>query len=394
MSKKTILLVINNLKVGGVQSSLLNLIKEIHDQYNLTLVSFCDFDADILPTDVKIFTLHSPFRYLGMAQSELRYRPLQYVARFFWVGVTKLFGRSFAVKIMSLFQKKLGTYDCAISYIHEGPQKNFYGGCNEFVLKKIRAKKKVGWIHCDFELCGANNRNSEKIYRQFDEIVACSEGARQAFLRCMPQFENKCMAIRNCNDYDNIRRLAGEGIPYDKSKFNIVTVARLSEEKGIERALIAINKCVKKGYKIHYHLVGWGDMAEHIQKLTKEYDLMDIVTFYGNQNNPYQYIKNADLFLLTSYHEAAPMVFDEAACLGVPVLATKTISTDEMVVSENSGIVCDNSQAGIENALMKIVADKSVLSSARLELKKKKFDNKKSVDNFCKMVGQISKHEK
>ena len=389
MSKKTILLVINNLKVGGVQSSLLNLIKEIHDQYNLTLVSFCDFDADILPTDVKIFILHSPFRYLGMAQSELRYRPLQYVARFFWVGVTKLFGRSFAVKIMSLFQKKLGTYDCAISYIHEGPQKNFYGGCNEFVLKKIKAKKKVTWLHCDFELCGANSKASEKIYQQFDEIVACSEGTKRAFLRCMPQLEDKCVAIRNCNDYENIRMLAGDGIPYDKSEFNIVTVARLSKEKGIERAIEAVKRCVKKGYKLHYHIVGSGDQAVYLKKLTEDYGLENVITFYGNQSNPYPYMKNADLFLLPSYHEAAPMVFDEAACLGVPVLATATTSTDEMITASGFGFVCENSQDGIADGLMKVLKNPDSLVEIKKSLENCQFTNQDKINKVSEVINGL-----
>lgn len=383
---KNIIFVINNLSTGGVQESLLSLIRAIHHQYNVTLVSFCGVGANTLPADVKLIVPHSPFRYFGAAQWELKNKPLQCAVRSAWAVLTRLFGRSFTIQLMLPFQKKLGDYDCAISYLHEAPQKSFYGGCNEFVLKKIKAKKKVTWLHCDFELCGANSKASEKIYQQFDEIVACSEGTKRAFLRCMPQFKDKCVAIRNCNDYENIRMLARDGIPYDKSEFNIVTVARLSKEKGIERAIEAVKRCVKKGYKLHYHIVGSGDQTVYLKKLTEDYGLENVITFYGNQSNPYPYMKNADLFLLPSYHEAAPMVFDEAACLGVPILATETTSTDEMITESGSGFVCENSQDGIADGLIKVLKKTDSLIEIKKALQQRQFTNQDKINKVSEVI--------
>lgn len=384
-----VIFVINNLGTGGVQSSLLNLLAELNEKFHITVLCFDERlknSSNILPLHVDLVVPNSPFRYLGISQGELRGKPTKYLARACWAFLTKLLGRSFTVRMMLPFQRKLGDYDCAISYLHEAPQKSFYGGCNEFVLKKIKAKKKVTWLHCDFELCGANSKASEKIYQQFDEIVACSEGTRQAFLRCMPQFEDKCVAIRNCNDYENIRRLAGDGISYDKSEFNIVTVARLSKEKGIERAIEAVKRCVKKGYQLHYHIVGSGDQAVHLKKLTEDYGLENAVTFYGNQNNPYPYIKNADLFLLPSYHEAAPMVFDEAACLGVPVLATETTSTDEMITESGSGFVCENSQNGIADGLIKVLKNPDSLVEIKKSLNNRQFTNQDKINKVSEII--------
>ena len=389
-----VIFVINNLGTGGVQSSLLNLLAELNEKFHITVLCFDERlknSSNILPLHVDLVVPNSPFRYLGISQGELRGKPTKYLARACWAFLTKLLGRSFTVRMMLPFQRKLGDYDCAISYLHEAPQKSFYGGCNEFVLKKIKAKKKVTWLHCDFELCGANSKASEKIYQQFDEIVACSEGTRQAFLRCMPQFEDKCVAIRNCNDYENIRRLAGDGISYDKSEFNIVTVARLSKEKGIERAIEAVKRCVKKGYQLHYHIVGSGDQAVPLKKLTEDYGLENAVTFYGNQNNPYPYIKNADLFLLPSYHEAAPMVFDEAACLGVPVLATETTSTDEMITESGSGFVCENSQNGIADGLIKVLKKPDSLIEIKKALQQCQFTNQDKINKVSEVInGQPS----
>lgn len=386
---KNVIFVINNLGTGGVQSSLLNLIAELNGEYHITVLCFDERlknSSNILPPHVNLAVPNSPFCYLGISQGELREKPVKYLARACWAFLTKLLGRSSTIRLMLPFQKKLGDYDCAISYLHEAPQKSFYGGCNEFVLKKIKAKKKVTWLHCDFELCGANSKASEKIYQQFDEIVACSEGTKRAFLHCMPQFEDKCVAIRNCNDYENIRRLAGDVIPYDKSEFNIVTVARLSKEKGIERAIEAVKRCVKKGYQLHYHIVGSGDQAVYLKKLTEDYGLENVITFYGNQSNPYPYMKNADLFLLPSYHEAAPMVFDEAACLGVPILATETTSTDEMITETGSGFVCENSQDGIADGLIKVLKKPDSLIEIKKELQQRQFTNQDKINKVSEVI--------
>lgn len=386
---KKVVFVINNLGTGGVQSSLLNLLAELKGNFHITVLCFDErlkSSSNVLPLHINLLVPSSPFRYLGISQGELRGKTTKYLARAFWAFLTKLLGRSFVIRMMLPFQKKLGDYDCAISYLHEASQKSFYGGCNEFVLKKIKAKKKVTWLHCDFELCGANSKASEKIYQQFDEIVACSEGTKRAFLHCMPQFEDKCVAIRNCNDYENIRRLAGDGIPYDKSEFNIVTVARLSKEKGIERAIEAVKRCVKKGYQLHYHIVGSGDQAVYLKKLTEDYGLENVITFYGNQSNPYPYMKNADLFLLPSYHEAAPMVFDEAACLGVPILATETTSTDEMITESGSGFVCENSQDGIADGLMKVLKNPDSLVEIKKSLQQRQFTNQDKINKVSEVI--------
>ena len=386
---KKIVFVINNFNTGGVQRSLLNLIKELHGMYEITVVSFSSPQIGLLPSDVRVIALHSPFKYFGMSQDEMKSTPVQYVIRSFYAIVTKLFGRSFAIKLMLPFQKKIVENDCEISFLHEAPQKSIYSGCNEFVLKKVKAKKKITWLHCDFELCGANNKSSKKIYSKFDEIIACSEGTRKSFIRCMPQFSNKCISLRNCNDYERIRRCALDCVMYDREKFNIVTVARLSKEKGIERALFSIKKCVDAGYDVHYHIVGCGHEADYLKSLTKEYELDDRVTFYGNQSNPYRFIKNADLFLLPSYHEAAPMVFDESAFLGVPVLATKTTSTDEMIIQSGYGFVCENSQDGITNVLMEILNNPKQLEEVTNKLKNGIFANDERIRRFTEIINGL-----
>ena len=383
-----ILIVINNLETGGVQTSLLNLLKEIGDLYDVSLAVFYYKDEyrKLIPKNVKIVKVDSPFKHFGMSAKDAKGHPFIYMARAFWKVLASVFGRSFVIRLMALRQKKLCGYDAAISYLHEGFPKSLYGGCNEFVLKKVEAKKKIAWLHCDFALCGANSARSKEIYGKFDKIIACSIGCKNTFVKCLPEYEDKCGVVRNCNDYSNIKLLAGEGIKFDKSFFNLVTVARLSEEKGIERAFKAIKVCKKHGFKIKYHLIGSGQQEEKLRTSVSRMGLDKDVVFYGNQQNPYVYMKNADLFLLTSYHEAAPMVFDEAACLGVPVLATKTTSTKEMIEDAGYGFVCENFQDGITQKLLELLNDTEKIGTAKKKLADADFNNKQALACFGNLL--------
>ena len=385
---KQVIIVNNNLDTGGVQKALINLIKEIHNEYQLTLCIFKKkggYLSDI-PKDVKIIELKSWYKYLGCSQSECRTLKDKLI-RGFLAGGSKIFGQEIAFKLISFTQKKLrGEYDCAISYLHGSSKKSFYGGCNEFVLKKVKAKNKIAWVHCDFEKNGSNTKYNRKVYTKFDKIVACSDGCMQAFVKCNPNLEKKCFAIRNCNDYKSIMKLAGEERLFDKSFFNVVTVARLSKEKGIERGIEAVKYCVDKGYNIKFNIVGAGPSRESIENKVKQLGIENNVVFYGNQVNPYPYIRSADLFMLTSYHEAAPVVFDEASCLNVPILATQTTSTKEMLIDTGYGVVCENNQKSINEELLKLIENKNILEQIKQNSVNNIFNNSESIKKFKEII--------
>ena len=74
------------------------------------------------------------------------------------------------------------------------------------------------------------------------------------------------------------------------------------------------------------------------------------------------------------------MVFDEAGALGVPVLATQTTSTDEMIVQSHAGVVCENSQDGITKALLEILTDAHCVADIRSHLARREFTNEAIVE--------------
>lgn len=384
--KQKVIIVCNNLATGGIQKALINLLNEINNQYDITLFLFSDCGdyRDKIPNTLKVIRANSYLKLLGISQRESKKVGMfHYILRAILVVWTRIFNNSLPIRFLLLTEAKLKDYDIAISYVHSSPDKVFYGGCNEFVLTKIDASKKCAFIHSDFLNFGGNTEKNKKIYKEFNCVATVSEGCKSQFIKAIPELINKTYTVRNCHDYiDIIREAYNTPIEYDSEIFNIVTVARLSEEKGIIRTIDIINQLVKSGYKVCWHLIGDGSQRNKIENIITDYGLEGKIVLYGNQKNPYKYMLNADLFLLPSYHEAAPMVFDEAMCIGLPILTTRTISAIEMIEKQNAGWVCENSLEGIKEKICYIIDNRKELCRIKNNLKRQNFNNEKAIEQL------------
>ena len=298
-----------------------------------------------------------------------------------------MLGRKYAVRLMGIRQKQLKGYDVAISYLHNSQDRAFYGGCNDFVLKHISAKTKVTFLHCDFSLCGANTPDNKKQYEKFHRIAACSQGCADAFSRINPDLAKRISVVSNCHDFNSIRKKAEEvPVKLRGDKINIATVARLGKEKGVERAVRVIANLSHLKEKLHYYIIGEGTQMPVIRNIIEKENLSEIVTLCGGLENPYGYMKAADLLLIPSYSEAAPLVIGEAVCLGTPILSTETSSAREMIQEPGYGWVCENTQEAMQAALEQLLSDRSVLEDMKIALAAKKVGNETAISQFEKLI--------
>lgn len=389
---KRIIFVNNNMKIGGVQKSLYNLLWELssEEEYAITLLLFSKSGpyVDNLPKNITVLECPGLFKYLGISQAEAKNSPKEYVVRGLLATICRLFGRATVMKLMLMFQPKLsGCYEYAISFLHNGREKAFYGGTQEYVLNCINARSKIAFLHCDYLRCGAHHTYNDKIMSKFDIITACSDGCRAAFEIEMPDLRDRCVTVTNCHNFSEIKMKAAETpVIYDKKYINVVSVSRLSSEKGIERAIKAISYSIEKGIPVNYHIIGDGTMYDELDIIVKDLKLDNSVFFYGEQDNPYRYIKNADLLLISSYHEAAPMVIDEARCLGVPVLSTRTTSSFDMITLRECGWVCENTLHDLKEALYSVLNDRKALMQLKETLIQTQVTNNIAISQFKKML--------
>jgi len=387
--KKKILFVMPNLDTGGIQTAFLNLIKEIKDTPNLDIdvLVFDMYDENKLPENINVLPASKGLRLLTTSQKtiEKESKFLGFI-RLVLGAIAKFIGDYLAYDIVFLFEKKLSGYDAAISFCQSGVGHSLYGGMNEYVLSKVEAKIKATVLHCDYSLCGIDSVYTRELYQQFDKVCAVSEGVRESFLSRVPECEEKTVVMHNCHDFYKMASLSSiDTVKYDENVINILTVARISKEKGHMRALDALYRLKEDGFKFCWHIGGGGNGIAELSEKIEEYNMSRNVILYGDTDNPYRYYVNADIFLVPSYHEAAPMVFGEAEYFRLPIVATKTTSTEEMVTGANMGIVTENSDDGIYKGLRYILENPEIILQIK-NLDREMPSNKQALEEFYKVI--------
>lgn len=389
--KKRILFVMPHLKPCGVTTAFLNLINEIKDDKGLYIDLFV-FDTDDvgkLPPEVNVLPVGKLTRLLGIDQKTADKNGMFFgFARLILSGITKFFANHYVYSFVFLFKKSIGEYDLAISFKESKNPHELCGGMNEFVLTKVEAQKKVTVLHCDYEKSGLDTLYNCDLYQLFDKVLAPSEGVIKTFLSRVPECADKVGLLHNCHDFSNMGKLAYSDIQeYDKSVLNILTFGDVSKEKGHFRALDALYRLKEDGLKFCWHIVGDGKSSKKLKEKVKDTNLSRNVIFYGKQENPYKFYPNADIVLVPSYYEGASVVFSECEFFAVPVIATKTTSTDELVLEKNLGIVCENSENGIYTAFEYIGTNPHILREIK-RLDRKTPDNEMAKSEFYELLQQ------
>ena len=357
--KTKILFVIDNLMAGGVSRALINMVNEICKEYDIYVLAFSysGLLKKQLSKDIHIVETNKFLNLLGESQKQIGKRSFfQAAFRAFLVLCCKLFTNKIPHRLLFSSFKQHNQYDVAISYIHDHDERSLARGCNRFVIEKIEANKKIAFVHSDFINYGGNTKRNRKIYYSFDEVVCVSEGCKRAFEACFEK-KLKVSVVRNFVNYQDILALANQkAVVYSPKEISVVSVARLSKEKGFERGLIALSKILnEQTTNIHWYIIGDGPEYNNVLYNIESEHLNSVVTLVGQTDNPYRYLKNADYLLLISFHECAPMVFDEAYALGLTILTTKTLSTNEMILDKKIGYVFDNSQDGVEKIFFGLI---------------------------------------
>ena len=105
---KKVLIVNNNLHIGGVQKALISLLWSIRNRYDITLLLFHDGGELMreIPPEVKVITPDSGFRFLGMNRKDVKTRK-DWIGRSFYAALTRLLGRKYAVALMGMGQRSV-----------------------------------------------------------------------------------------------------------------------------------------------------------------------------------------------------------------------------------------------------------------------------------------------
>ena len=338
--KKQVLFVCYGLGIGGIEKCLVNLLNVLpEERYDIDVLLMSP-DRGMKPQIRRNLHFYDEFEYIlysGGAMEAIRSRggigrhPGKFLKLLLFRQLDRKGGNGY-----KLFRKLPKAYDIAISYSQNG-----YG--LYYVADKVRADRKVLWYHN-----GAYDPTPEELekhrlyYPRFDSIVAVSEDCARVLREKLPQISEKLLVLRNFCDCDAIRENARAFLPrgFDTGAHHIVTVGRLTEEKGALTALEVCRILRDRGRNVCWHWVGDGAQAPEAAQKARELGLEKHFLLEGNQSNPYPFVAAAEIYVQPSFYEAYSTTVTEAKVLARPMVVTDVGGMrDQLTHGENALIV-------------------------------------------------------
>ncbi|MGE6595908.1 glycosyltransferase [Bacillus proteolyticus] len=271
-------------------------------------------------------------------------------------------------------------YDVAISYLWP----------HYFVADKVKAKKKIAWIHTDYSTIETDIEMDLKVWNKFDCIVAVSEACKNSFLKKYSALKNKVIVMENITSPQFIRDMANEEIDTPMlldNRFKVITVARLSHAKGIDNAVRALRILKDKGYEnIAWYVVGYGGDETMIKNLIRDLKLENSFVLLGKQINPYPYIKEADLYVQPSRYEGKAVTVGEAQILAKPVLITNYTTANSQVKNGVDGYITELSVEGIADGIEKLYKDATVRKQLANNCSNTDYSNKYELNKLYEII--------
>ena len=323
----------NDLGVGGIQKSLVNLLRNLdYNEFDVTLFLSTNenFWNEMLPEELKI-------TYLKKMPIKYKYLDFDY-AMF-------SFGFDF---------NENEYYDLAIDF-------NSYQPSCALGALTIPAKKRAMVIHNNVEIKYSEEfkyrilfKAMKSKYKYFDVFLPCSNALEIPFKNLSGIGDEKNVyVINNYIDVNDIlEKSAAEvtDINIDNSKVNFVALGKLCHQKGYDLMLNYFAEASKQRDDLHLYIIGDGPDRKKLASMAGEN-----VTFLGAKENPYSYMKMMDAFISTSRYEGQPLNIKEAEVIGLPIYCTKNLEpySDGLIGKEDiaSSIVSATKQSKTLNCL-------------------------------------------
>lgn len=334
---KKILVLSRRMDIGGVEISLLNFLKILdYEQFKVTLL-LQEKKGELLgripePVIVKEMQFQGE-EYLKLVQLDMKLPVLKEI-KFKLLAVKckkKKSEAPFFYEALKHCFAELEEYDLAIDY-------HGYGYFSTiFMLNKVRARKYATFIHDD-KIDWMNNIKSNR--NKIDYYFCVSKACADHIVKEFPELSGKTEIFHNIVDEDNIvvRSKEVQTDISDDEKNVLVTVGRLEWQKGYD-FLLDVAELLKSMINFKWYIVGTGSWRERLETDICEKGLSDYVFLLGAKENPYPYIKRADVYVQTSRHEGYGLAVCEARVLGKPIISTDLPCIREQMC-EYDGCLC------------------------------------------------------
>ncbi len=360
--KKKVLFVINTMGRAGAERCLLHLLhawKE--EEYELSLFSVLGQGElfNEVPSHVRILNkapraasvLDENARkslgkqiIKGMIRKKIFFRSLPSMLKLFiWqvrnrkLDIKKLCWKP-ASDIAPVIEEE---FDLAVGYLQ--------GAATYYVLDHVNARKKVVFLHNDYNASGYCPVADRNYYEKADRIYCVSGYITQGLKKIFPSCKDKIEVFYNFTDEAWIKEKAGqekavemepeEETGEDTDTLKLLTAARLEPVKAIDVAIRATSLMKKKGMKVKWYVLGDGSQRRRLEKEIKMQDVCDCFFLLGQRENPYPYMAACDIYVQETRFEGFCTAITEAVVLGKKVVASDCAGNREQLSFYGTGVL-------------------------------------------------------
>lgn len=362
--KKKLLFVMNNMNCGGAEQALLSLLKTMdYSRYDVDLYLFKHEGMFLsrLPDEVQLLPEPSGYSYFDMSVKQAvlscmrggmpRLAIARLKAGYLFRAEKNAARREQRMwKHLSQALPELNKeYDAAIGYLEKSPA--------YYVIEKVRARTKIGFIHNDYNKLGMDARMDIPYFKQLDLIVTVSEQCVRILQDNFPQFTDKIKLMHNIISPKAIIDLSLAEQPPKKEGLTIVSVGRLNPQKGFEIAVEACARLVEDGYPIRWYIIGEGMERGRLEQLIAAKGLEQAVILTGAMENPYPYMKHCDIYVQTSLFEGRCLTVTEAKILHKPIVSTNFTVIYDQLTHEENGLIVGMNGAEVYEGIKRLLDD-------------------------------------
>ena len=376
--KKKLIFITEALWIGGIETALVNLLNRLdHDRYDVTclILRDCQEMAYRITPRCRLIvsdrqhpvTFREGYRYKRMYNLMEEPQHASKLRRLIWRVLRLILRAPEARRYAAYVKKQMGVehFDTAVIYSDRAA---------ETAVRAVSADRFLLFYHH-----GAMRKeyHDELGYRRAEKVISVSEALAEKLKAYRPRYAGKIIAVNNLIDVAGVREKSLETpeTVFPKDCFNIVSCGRLASAKGMDLAVAACAKLVNDGLTdIRWWIVGGGPEEPSLRAQIRALGVERYVTLLGMQDDPYPYIRQADLYVQPSRFEGHCVTVLEARLLAVPILATRN-AAEEQIEDGKTGRLCKPDSASIADAAAELYRMPELRQAFRDALRRHDFEH-------------------
>lgn len=275
------------------------------------------------------------------------------------------------------------TYDLAISFLTP----------HRIVAEKVKAKKKIAWIHTDYTRVWVDAEDELKVWQKYDYVASISGDVTNNFLQVFPSLAPKIVEIENILSPSFVRKRA-ELEDTDKEfrqtdKISLLSIGRYSEQKNYDNVPDICKRLINNTkLNIKWYIIGYGGDEALIRQKIKEAGMEEHVILLGKRSNPYPYIKACDIYVQPSRYEGKSVTVREAQMLCKPVVVTNYPTAPSQIRSGIDGVIVPMDNEGCAHGLAEVICDKPLQERIIAHLKTHDYGNESEVEKIYTLINE------